>query len=134
MSERTRRDERRRRPPASDSNDGWWAVDASLILITVMVGAVIFRSLRFDDPRWWANAWVWSVLLPLAAWLGGGLVRQMSRSQAQRTMVVAFLLSVALHLAMVFGAIEWVLLPVLRQEAGGSEATSVSMERAIAVE
>jgi hypothetical protein len=105
-----------------------------LILITVMVGAVIFRALRFDDSRWWANAWVWSVLLPLVAWLAGGLVRQMSRSQAQRTMVVAFLLSVALHLAMVFGAIEWVLLPALRQEASGGQVMSVSTEPAMAVE
>ncbi len=134
MSEPRGRGERRRLPLASDSSGSWWAVDASLILITVMVGAVIFRALRFDDSRWWANAWVWSVLLPLVAWLSGGLVRQMSRSQAQRTMVVAFLLSVALHLAMVFGAIEWVLLPALRQEANGSEAMSVSMERALAVE
>jgi len=134
MSEPRGRGESRRLPLASDSSGGWWAVDASLILIAAMVGAVIFRALRFDDSRWWANAWVWSVLLPLVAWLSGGLVRQMSRSQAQRTMVVAFLLSVALHLAMVFGAIEWVLLPALRQEASGSEAMSVSTERALAVE
>jgi hypothetical protein len=49
-------------------------------------------------------------------------------------MVVAFLLSVALHLGMVFGAIEWVLLPALRQEAGGREAISVATEHALAVE
>ena len=128
------RDENRRLRQPPDSAGSWWAIDASLILITLMVGGGIFRALRFDDPRWWANAWVWLVLLPLVAWLGGGLVRQMSRSQAQRTMVVAFFLSVALHLAMVFGAIEWVLLPAIRQQVSGGERMVAPMERTVAIE
>ncbi len=79
------------------------AMDAALILLGG--GAVWFatRNLSFDDPRLFYNAWVYVLGIPFGLVTVDLFLRTIVSRFVERTLQIAFLLSIILHLALTVG-------------------------------
>ncbi len=86
-----------------------WPFDLALGAISILVLVLILRFLRFDDPNPLRNAWTYLIAVPATVVIISMLLRLMSSRFVERTLQISFLLSVAIHLLFVVGALNVVL-------------------------
>jgi hypothetical protein len=74
-----------------------WPVDVALIVLGGFLIGVDLAYLRFDDPRWYANAIVWLVATPVLVLGTMGALRLVSSRMVRRSMQLAMVVSVVVH-------------------------------------
>lgn len=94
-----------------------WPLDVAIVALSGLVLYVIFAQLDFLDPRWWANAWTYSILVPLTAVALALLMRNLVSQNVQKSIQLGFLTSVLVHLTLLLVAVRWVILPAYFPDA-----------------
>ncbi len=77
-----------------------WLLNAVLVLLGAVIVWVAFRYLRIDDARWQYNPWSYAVATPVVLIMLSLLLRTVASRGVERSLQIAFLLSVLLHLLM----------------------------------
>ena len=65
-------------------DDYFWPVVLSIVLFAGCTCGVILAYLRFDDPRWYANAWTGLLTVPLLTAAGIAVVRIVDNRRIRR--------------------------------------------------
>ena len=94
-----------------------WPLDVAIVALSGLVLYLIFTQLDFSDSRWWANAWTYSVLVPLTAVALAVLMRNLVSQHVQKSIQLGFLTSVLVHLTLLLVAVRWVILPAYFPDA-----------------
>jgi hypothetical protein len=94
-----------------------WPVNVALVLLGAFSLGATLAYLRFNDPRWWANAWTYVVLTPLV--VGGAMLafRVVSNKLFRRSMQLAVVASAIAHIALVIISAESVIFTTLLVES-----------------
>jgi hypothetical protein len=79
------------------------AMDAALILLGGAAVWLAARNLSFSDPRWFYNAWVYVIGVPFGLVSVDLFLRTVVSRFVERSLQIAFLLSIILHLAVTVG-------------------------------
>ncbi len=87
-------------------DDQWWPLVVAMVVLGGFLVGSVLAYLRWDDPRWYANAWTWLIAIPLIitaalaalAWTGNRWLR--------RTMQLSIVLGVIFHVVLLLLALE----------------------------
>jgi hypothetical protein len=85
-------------------------MDMVLVLLGGTTLWLAVESLSFSDPRWLYNAWTYVIGIPLGLVAVDLLLRSVVSRFVERTMQVAFLLSMLMHLLLTLGGVHLVVL------------------------
>ncbi len=77
--------------------------------IAFLILVLVLRFLKFDDPRPLHNAWTYLIAVPGIMIALSMILRLVVGRFVERTMQISFLISVAIHLLLMVGAINIVL-------------------------
>ena len=91
------------------SGTGLWALDAALLLLGLMVLLMVLRLLRFDAPDPLYNAWLYILGVPTVLIATSMITRVLANEFVEKSIQLGFLISVGLHLFLVFFAVNVVL-------------------------
>ena len=94
---------------AARNKPGLWALDAALLLLGMMVLLMVLRLLRFDDPNPLYNAWIYILGVPTTLIATSMITRVLANDTIEKSIQFGFLLSVGVHLLLVFLAAKVVL-------------------------
>ena len=86
-----------------------WPFDLALGAISTLVLILVLRLLKFDDPKPLKNAWTYLIAVPGIVVVISMCLRLVSNRLIERTLQISFLISVAIHLLFVVGALNMVL-------------------------
>lgn len=89
-------------PPRSES---YWPLDAAMVVLGGVLLWTVTNHLRFDDSRWQYNAWTYLLAVPTILVLISVLLRFVVGKFVERSLQVAFLLSVTVHLILLLAAV-----------------------------
>jgi len=78
-----------------------WPVNVALAVLGGFSLGTSLAYLRFDDPRWWANAWTYVILVPLIVVGAMAAFRYVSNKFFRRSMQLGLVASAIFHVAMV---------------------------------
>lgn len=86
--------------------DQLWPLVVALVVLGGFLAGSVLAYLRLDDPRWFANAWTWLIVIVLVistalavlAWTGNRLLR--------RTMQLSIVLGVIVHVVLFIASLE----------------------------
>jgi len=87
-------------------DDQLWPLIVAMVVLGGFLAGSVLAYLRLDDPRWFANAWTWMLVIPLViaaslvalAWTGNRLLR--------RTMQLSIILGVIFHVVLIIISVE----------------------------
>ena len=94
---------------AASKNSGLWVMDAALLLLGTMVLLLALRLLRFDDPDPIYNAWLFLLGVPTVLIATSMLMRVLANEVVEKSIQLGFLISVGVHLFLVFFSVNVVL-------------------------
>ena len=94
---------------AARKKPGLWALDAALLLLGMLVLLLVLRLLRFDDPNPIYNAWTFVLGIPTILIATSMITRVLANDTIEKSIQFGFLLSVGLHLLLVFLAAQVIL-------------------------
>jgi hypothetical protein len=86
-------------------SESYIALDAAMVVLGGVLLWMVGTHLRFDDARWQYNAWTYLIAVPTALVLISLLLRFVVGKFVERSMQVAFLLSVTVHLILLLAAV-----------------------------
>jgi hypothetical protein len=111
----------------SGSRDGagMWPLDLAFVILGLMIVGLVFRLLRFDDPRWSYNAWTYVLGIPTVLVIASMLARVLVSETVERSIQVGFLLSVVAHLLLMLLAVNVVLFSGMWPDASGEIARRI---------
>jgi hypothetical protein len=98
------------------ANSNIWLLDAGIALLGLLVIVLVLRLFRFDDSRFFYNAWTYCLAIPTVLIFSSMLAHVMIPKHAERSIQTGFLLSVLVHLGLTVAAINTVLFSGLLQE------------------
>ncbi len=90
-------------------NSGLWVMDAALLLLGLMVLLLVLRLLRFDDPDPFYNAWIYLLGVPTVLIATSMITRVLANDVVEKSIQLGFLISVGVHLFLLFFAVNVVL-------------------------
>ncbi len=93
----------------SRSKPGLWALDAALLLLGMMILLMVLRLMRFDEPNPLYNAWIYILGVPTIMIATSMITRVLANDTVEKSIQFGFLLSVGLHLLLMFLAAQVVL-------------------------
>ena len=82
-------------------DDYFWPVVLSIVLFAGCTCGVILAYLRFDDPRWYANAWTALLTVPLLTAAGIAVVRIVDNRRIRRATQLAVILGLIVNMMLV---------------------------------
>jgi hypothetical protein len=87
-------------------DDQLWPVYVALLVLGGFLVGVDLAYLRFNDLRFFYNAWTWLFVIPIV--LGGAMIglRYISSRMVRRTMQFALVISVLIHVLFIIIAVE----------------------------
>ncbi len=90
-------------------NSGLWVMDAALLLLGLMVLLLVLRLLRFDNPDPFYNAWIYLLGVPTVLIATSMITRVLANDVVEKSIQLGFLISVGVHLFLLFFAVNVVL-------------------------
>ena len=94
---------------ATKKNSGFWALDAAMLLLGLMVLLLVVRLTRFDDPRPLYNAWSYLLGVPTILIATSMITRVLANDVVEKSIQLGFLFSVGLHLLLLLLSVNLVL-------------------------
>lgn len=88
---------------------GLLAMDLALLLLGMAVLLLVLRLLKFDDPNPLYNAWVYLLGIPTSLIAISMLTRVLASDTVEKSIQLGFLISVTVHLLLIFFAASLVL-------------------------
>lgn len=85
--------------------ESYMALDGAMVVLGGVLLWMVSTQLRFDDNRWQYNAWTYIIAVPTILVLISVLMRFVVGKFVERSMQVAFLLSVTVHLILLLAAV-----------------------------
>lgn len=100
-------------PHETQLDERQWPVNLALVVLGAFSLGVSLAYLRFNDPRWWANAWLYLIGIP--AIVGGAmLVLNLTKNQLlRRSMQLGVVCSVIVHLILMIASAQSVVFSAL---------------------
>jgi hypothetical protein len=89
--------------------ESYMALDGAMVVLGGVLLWMVSTQLRFDDNRWQYNAWTYIIAVPTILVLISVLMRFVVGKFVERSMQVAFLLSVTVHLILLLAAVNVVI-------------------------
>lgn len=86
-----------------------WPLDIALFTIAMLLLAIILRFLDFSDPRPLYNAWTYIVGIPASMIVLSMILKLFVGRFVERTLQISFLISTAIHLLLLIGALNLVI-------------------------
>ena len=74
-----------------------WPVYVSLLLFGGLLAGVVLAYMRFDDPRWYRNALLWLLLVPVFVGSSMVVLYFVNTRVMRRGIQLALVLSILLH-------------------------------------
>ncbi|MEY4566259.1 MAG: hypothetical protein RLY14_1229, partial [Planctomycetota bacterium] len=108
----------------------YWPLDVVMVLMGGLVLWMVVSYLRFNDPRWQYNAWTYLLSVPLVLTLLSLVLRYIAGRFVERSMQVAFLLSVMVHLMLMVAAVKVVIFAKLWPDVYEAVSEDVTKEPA----
>ena len=108
----------------------YWPLDVVMVLMGGMVLWMVVSYLKFNDPRWQYNAWTYLLSVPLILTLLSLVLRYIAGRFVERSMQVAFLLSVMVHLMLMVAAVKVVIFAKLWPDVYEAVSEDVTKEPA----
>jgi hypothetical protein len=102
-----------------------WPLDMAFVILGMLIVGLVFRLLRFDDPRWIYNAWTYVLGIPTVLVGASMLARVLVSEAVERSIQVGFLLSVVAHLVLMLLAVNVVLFSGVWPDASGEIARRI---------
>lgn len=93
-------------PTTQGLDEQAWPVFMALVILGGFVTGSILAYLRFDDPRWYANAVLWLLVALGALAVGAVLLAVINNRQMRRSMQLALLLGLLFHAVLFVSSIE----------------------------
>jgi len=90
--------------PAFDEQ--FWPVMLAMILLGGFLVGTTVAYLKFDDPRWYANAAVWLVIIPLLVGLTLLVLRFVDNRAIRRGVQLSFVLGVLVHFILILACVQ----------------------------
>lgn len=90
-------------------SESYWALDAAMVALGGVLIWMVATNLRFDDNRWQYNAWTYLIAVPAILVLISMLMRFVVGKFVERSLQVAFLLSVTVHLILLLSAVNMII-------------------------
>jgi hypothetical protein len=87
-------------------DEAQWPIDAALVTVGAFLLGTALSFLRFDEPRWYLNAWTCVVGVPLFIGVGMYATRRISHSWLRRSMQFGMLISLLAHLIFLLIAVD----------------------------
>lgn len=106
----------------SGEGSGMWPLDLAFAILGSMVVGLVFRLLRFDDPRWIYNAWTYTLGIPTILVMASMFARAFASEVVERSIQIGFLLSVIAHLLLMLLAVNVVLFAGMWPDTSGEIA------------
>ena len=77
-----------------------WPVNVALLVLGSFLVGIVLAYLRFDDPRWYANAWTSLALIPLI--IGGAMIalQFVNNRVVRRAVQFSAVLSLLIHVVL----------------------------------
>ncbi len=88
-----------------EKSESYVALDGAMVVLGGVLLWMVATQLRFDDNRWQYNAWTYLIAVPTILVLISVLMRFVVGKFVERSMQVAFLLSVTMHLILLLAAV-----------------------------
>lgn len=92
-----------------DSLDKIWPLDLAVAALAILITAIVATRLDWNDPRWMFNARTYLIGVPMVALALDLILRTVATRFVGRSMQVAFLVSVFVHLCLLLLAVNVVL-------------------------
>lgn len=108
----------------------YWPLDVVMVLMGGLVLWMVVSYLKFNDPRWQYNAWTYLLSVPLILTLLSLVLRYIAGRFVERSMQVAFLLSVMVHLMLMVAAVKVVIFAKLWPDVYEAVSEDVAKEPA----
>jgi hypothetical protein len=89
--------------------ESYWPLDGAMVTLGGVLLWMVTTHLRFDDSRWQYNAWTYLLAVPTILVMISLLMRYFVGKFVERSMQVAFLLSVTVHLVLLLAAVNMVI-------------------------
>lgn len=87
-------------PRRAEEQEPAWLLNTVLVALGVVIVWVAFKFLQLDDPRLQYNPWTYAVVTPVALIGLSLLLRNFTSRGVERSLQIAFLLSLLIHLLM----------------------------------
>ena len=87
-------------------DDQLWPTIVALVVLGGFMIATVLAYLQFDDPRWWANAWTYLILIPVSLIGVLGWISWIDSARMRRSMQLAITLCAILHMLVFITALE----------------------------
>lgn len=97
------------RDPAHEHSGSVWSLNAVLALLGAAILGVVFYFLDSRDPRYLFNPWTYAVITPVALALISTLLRTLVSQLVEKSMQIAFLLSLLIHVLLLVYAVNIVI-------------------------
>lgn len=110
---------------AEHMSDQMWPLDLCLAALVAPIIYLIYRELRFDDPRLLYNGWTYVIAVPLAAVLLDLVMRAIASQYVQKSIQIGMAFSLLVHLLLLVLAVNVVIFSRYFPEA----FTGVKQER-----
>ncbi|MHB0955099.1 MAG: prenyltransferase/squalene oxidase repeat-containing protein [Pirellulaceae bacterium] len=87
-------------------DDQLWPLVVAMVVLGGFLSGSVLAYLRLDDARWYANAWTWLIAIPLVIAAGLIAVAWTGSRLLHRTMQLAVVLGITVHVVLLVLAIE----------------------------
>lgn len=95
------------KPPVEEQ---LWLVNIALGLLAAFIAGSLAAYLPFDEPRWYLNAKTWLIAVPLTLAVTMWGLRLVSARAVRRTVQLAAILSLLVHVVLMIASFDWRLL------------------------
>jgi len=107
---------RKVKQPQPAFDEQFWPVMLALFVLGGFMLGTVLTYLRFDDSRWYANAWVWIFVIPVLVGQAMWALRHVQSRAIRRGVQLSAVICVIVHLLLLIAALETDIFGRLRQE------------------